>query len=48
MVAIEDIENMHTTWTNQIADILHFSDKVFKKLGKNEIKINSNGFIWPS
>ena len=38
---------MHTVSTNQIEDILHFNDKVFKKLCKNYIKINSNGFIWP-
>ena len=27
MVAIENIRNMHTVSTNQIADILHFNDK---------------------
>ena len=31
--------------TNQIVDILHFNDNVFKKLRKNYILMNSNGFI---
>ena len=34
---------MHAVLTNQIADFLHFNDKAFKKLRKNQI--NSNGFI---
>ena len=42
------IENIYAVPTNQIVDILHFNDKVFKKLRKNYIVMNSNGFIWPS
>ena len=34
-VTIKNIKNMHAISTNQIADILHFNDKVFKKLRKN-------------
>ena len=34
-VAIKNIKNMHSVSTNQIADILHFNDKIFKKLRKN-------------
>ena len=34
-VAIKNIKNMHVILTNQIADILHFNDKVFKKPRKN-------------
>ena len=44
-VAIKNIKNMHAVSTNQIADILHFNNMVFKKLPKNQIKMNSNGFI---
>ena len=36
---------MHTVSTNKIAGIFHFNDKVFKKLRKNYIKMNSNSFI---
>ena len=36
---------MRAVSTNQVADILHFNDKVFKKLRKNQVKMNSNGFI---
>ena len=36
---------MYAVSTIQFADILHFNDKVFKKLRKNYIKMNSNGFI---
>ena len=31
MVAIKNIKIMHAVSTNQIADILHFKEKVFKK-----------------
>ena len=34
-VAIKNIKNMHAVSTNQIADILHFNNMVFKKLPKN-------------
>ena len=34
-VPIKNIKNMHAVSTNQIADILHFNNKVFKKLSKN-------------
>ena len=33
-VAIKNIKNMHAVSTNQIADILHFNNNVFKKLRK--------------
>ena len=39
---------MYAVSANQIADILHFEDKVFKKLPKNLVVMNSKGFIWPS
>ena len=39
---------MDAVSTNQIADILHFNDKVFEKLRKNQIKMNSIGFLWLS
>ena len=35
MVAIKNIKNIHAVSTNQIADVLHFNDKVLKKLRKN-------------
>ena len=41
---MKNIKHLHAVSTNQIADILHFNDKVFKKLRK---KMNSDGFIWP-
>ena len=44
-VAVKNIKNMHAVSTNQMAGIFHFNDKVFKKLRKNYIKMNSNSFI---
>ena len=32
---MKNIKNVHAVSTNQIADILHFNNKAFKKLRKN-------------
>ena len=34
-IAIKNIKNMHAVSANQIADILHFNDNIFKNLLKN-------------
>ena len=34
-IAIKNMKNMHAVSTNEIVNIFHFNDKVFKKLRKN-------------